>query len=226
MTLLPECAIINYILKANIYNKYIEYISINKDYKELDIIYRSLKELHTAIPDTDKSLDELETFINASYTAMPASQREAIGLIFEQLRSMDMSESVLEVILDEIQQHALSQRIAVSALEYAEGRKSWDSFIEDVASLKVDKASVSSDIVFVTDDLEYLKEHTVSKKGLPWRLESLNRSLGSLRGGDFGFVFARPERGKTTFLASETTYMAQFAEGDVIWFNNSWLVWC
>ena len=53
-----------------------------------------------------------------------------------------------------------------------------------------------------------------------WRLKCLNQSLGSLRKGDFGFVFARPETGKTTFLASEVTRMVQQAKRPVLWINN------
>jgi hypothetical protein len=59
--------------------------------------------------------------------------------------------------------------------------------------------------------------------GLRWRTDSLNKRLGSLRQGNFGFVFARPETGKTTFLSSEFTYMAeQIPEegGPALWFNN------
>jgi replicative DNA helicase len=44
--------------------------------------------------------------------------------------------------------------------------------------------------------------------------------LGSLRKGDFGFVFARPETGKTTFLASEVSFMAMQAVGPIVHFNN------
>jgi replicative DNA helicase len=47
--------------------------------------------------------------------------------------------------------------------------------------------------------------------------------LGSLRVGDFGFLFARPETGKTTFLASEVTFMCeQLSEDDgpILWINN------
>lgn len=54
--------------------------------------------------------------------------------------------------------------------------------------------------------------------------------LGSLRRGDFGFIFARPETGKTTFLASEVSYFAQQLHervqqtgedaGPILWFNN------
>lgn len=44
--------------------------------------------------------------------------------------------------------------------------------------------------------------------------------LGSLRKGDFGFIFARPETGKTTFLASEVTYFASQTDSQILWFNN------
>lgn len=57
-------------------------------------------------------------------------------------------------------------------------------------------------------------------QGLRWRLPCLNKSLGSLRKGDFGFIFARPETGKTTFLASEATHMLEQTNRPIIWFNN------
>jgi KaiC/GvpD/RAD55 family RecA-like ATPase len=44
--------------------------------------------------------------------------------------------------------------------------------------------------------------------------------LGSLRKGDFGFIFARPESGKTTFLASEISHFATQTDRPIIWFNN------
>jgi replicative DNA helicase len=44
--------------------------------------------------------------------------------------------------------------------------------------------------------------------------------LGPLRIGDFGFLFARPESGKTTILASEVSFMANQTVRPIIWFNN------
>ena len=47
--------------------------------------------------------------------------------------------------------------------------------------------------------------------------------LGSLRKGNFGFIFARPESGKTTFLASEVTFFAEQLkeeDGPILWINN------
>jgi len=69
-------------------------------------------------------------------------------------------------------------------------------------------------------NLADLHNSQVATPGLRWRLEFLNKSLGSLRKGDFGFVFARPETGKTTFLASEISHMVEQTDGDIIWFNN------
>lgn len=72
----------------------------------------------------------------------------------------------------------------------------------------------------VSSDLEELIEHAYKEQGLRWRLDGLNKSIGSLRPGDFGFVFARPETGKTTFLASEATCFLDQTENPIVWFNN------
>ena len=69
-------------------------------------------------------------------------------------------------------------------------------------------------------DLQELYESQIASTGLRWRLNWLNQSLGSLRQGDFGFIYARPEVGKTTFLANEITHMVTQSEGNVLWFNN------
>lgn len=71
----------------------------------------------------------------------------------------------------------------------------------------------------VTTDLEALVDSAVKTPGLRWRLNCLNVSLGSLRKGDFGFIFARPETGKTTFLCSEGSYMLSQSESPLVWFN-------
>jgi replicative DNA helicase len=48
----------------------------------------------------------------------------------------------------------------------------------------------------------------------------LRCSLGPIRAGDFGFVFARPESGKTTFLADQITNFAEQSTRPIVWFNN------
>lgn len=62
--------------------------------------------------------------------------------------------------------------------------------------------------------------------GLHWRLACLNLSMRPMRGGDFGIIAGRPDKGKTTFLTSELSYMAQQVaqmynnERHIIWLNN------
>jgi replicative DNA helicase len=81
--------------------------------------------------------------------------------------------------------------------------------------------SVEKDDVFVKPSLDYLSG-VVASGGLRWRLKELNVALGPIRKGDFIIVAARPETGKTTFTASEASYMMTQLQPDehVIWINN------
>lgn len=95
--------------------------------------------------------------------------------------------------------------------------------IEEVASayrsLLVDS---SSDTMMVDMELEGILEEIISTGGVEWRLEDLNRSVGSVHPGDFIIIGKRPEVGGTTFLTSEITHMVtQLPEGkNAIIFNN------
>jgi replicative DNA helicase len=82
-------------------------------------------------------------------------------------------------------------------------------------------ASVEKDDVFVKPSLDYLSS-TVASGGLNWRLKELNVALGPIRKGDFIIIAARPETGKTTFTASEASYMMEQLQPDehVVWINN------
>lgn len=77
-----------------------------------------------------------------------------------------------------------------------------------------------SDFEGVETRLSIVVDKAVKQMGIRWRLDFLNKALGSLRKGDFGYIFARPETGKTTFLASEISYMLEETDGNILWFNN------
>src|SRR5690606_3475037 len=75
---------------------------------------------------------------------------------------------------------------------------------------------------FVTDNIEEILGTVVREPGLKFRLSFLQKALGSLRKGDFGFIVARPETGKTAFICSEVSYMATQLnddDGPILWFN-------
>jgi replicative DNA helicase len=79
----------------------------------------------------------------------------------------------------------------------------------------------------VLDPVEKLLEAEDNDTGLSWRLPCLNRHIKPLQPGDFIIVAARPDRGKTTFCASELTHMAAQVDGlypgegrSILWLNN------
>lgn len=74
----------------------------------------------------------------------------------------------------------------------------------------------------VTDDIWDIMQDSIHDGGLHWRLSCLNEHMRPLVGGDFGVVAGRPDGGKTTFLASEASFMApQLADTqNVVWLNN------
>jgi KaiC/GvpD/RAD55 family RecA-like ATPase len=109
------------------------------------------------------------------------------------------------------------------AYKVGQGVVEWDE-LQTWFTSRPQTVATSSDFTFVSDNLEEIIGQTYSEQGMRWRLECLNKSLGSLRQGDFGFIFARPETGKTTFLASEVTAMLSSGLGNgtqpIIWLNN------
>jgi len=200
--------------------RYKDKLSVKDLPKELAPLYSVLDNFHQQHA-VDLTLGDLANLTLAQAHKDPDYYRN----ILQQLESIDSSESTAEVLMQSFHEQRLLKEISLSAYDITEGRGKRDDFLNLVKKFTDGQtdAVTHEEFEFVTDDLEQLLQDTYRKPGLRWRLNILNRMLGSLRGGDFGFIFARPETGKTTFLASETTYMAtQLTEeqGPVIWFNN------
>jgi len=83
-------------------------------------------------------------------------------------------------------------------------------------------------VPWVDEDIGSILGDDRDDKGLHFRLECLNLCMRPLRGGDFVILAGRPDKGKTTAVASEITHMSSQFE-DVygsdhgrytLWFNN------
>ncbi|KVR95823.1 AAA family ATPase [Burkholderia vietnamiensis] len=80
----------------------------------------------------------------------------------------------------------------------------------------------------VSEGIESILQDDKDDRGLRWRLDCLNAVMRPLRGGDFIVLAARPDKGKTTTIASEITYMASQFNAyygvdhgrSVLWMNN------
>jgi len=166
------------------------------------------------------SLDELEAYVYLSFPVMKPVEKETYASIFKSLRGTTVSPEVLEVLLQVIDRRSRVTDLALRAVNYSNGNGNFEDLRDYVRTVfEADTVSVEEPR-FVTDDFATLYQTQVATPGLRWRLGSLNKRLGSLRRGDSGFIFGRPEIGKTTWLASEVSYMATQATAPLVWFNN------
>jgi len=209
--------IIVYLLNNNLYNKYINYIDIKNENKELVFLYNCLKELHT-LYKKDLSLDE---YVLYCLSNVNDKDRQVVESLLSTLQGSTIDDQFVGDILTTLRNKKLAYELALVSLDVSEGRSSVDKIFNTIDTFEQQK--IVEQVEFVSGNLNELYNDAIKTTGLRWRLTTLNRMLGSLRKGDFGFIFARPETGKTTFLASEITFFAgQLTEpmGPILWFNN------
>jgi len=162
-------------------------------------------------------------FKHVKHSTFKTEVMELYVKIFENLGKITTSPIEKELIESFITRDFLT-RIADTALRGAEGTKVVS--IEDISTIidehKTAVGVTVEDNYIVEGDIHDLLSHVISGGGYDWRLNELNKSLGPLRKGDFIVITARPDAGKTTLLASESTFMgAQMAKDKhVLWFNN------
>jgi len=199
------------------YNQYRSYIDTKDLPTHLKQIYLDLDELILKY-NRSVSLDELST-----YSLSKNLNREELTTIFNQLSKIEINPDLAKDLLIDYRKKAIAHEIALLAIDINEGRKPFELLIETINKSEEDGRSVIEEVEFISDNLEELYNDTIKQHGLRWRLQTLNRMLGSLRKGNFGFIFARPESGKTTFLASEVTFFAEQLkeeDGPILWINN------
>lgn len=122
------------------------------------------------------------------------------------------------VLLSELDKLNSIQKIKQGTTKLEAGTISLDEFLSGVNTSTVPK---ELDTVQVYS-LEALAKNQRDNKGLFWRLEDLNRSVGPIRKGDLVIIGKRPEVGGTSFLVSEQSYMLEQLGKDqnVVLFNN------
>ena len=136
--------------------------------------------------------------------------------------SVDVDEETKSGIMTSMLELRLGTAIATMLAEYEAGdlpnihaaiREAADNFERDADVTSLD---------YLKPDLDALLEDSQETNGLQWRLGCLRSSMRALRGGDFGIIAGRPDKGKTTFIASELTELAgQLPRGrNAVWLNN------
>jgi hypothetical protein len=213
---LVEISLIPHLLSKEVYASYKDYIPrehLKENFKELWYVYQTLDGVHKEVA-RDPTLDELEAFFFFSH---PDADSEIYVELFQRIRSVNISEEAAGVLLQKIKKKQQALELSEASMKYASGYGEIGSVIE--LSKQLEEEPVEEEVVECMD-LEAILDSAILKTGLRWRLNCLNKSLGSLWDGDFGFIFKRPESGGTAFCASEVGHMLDQAERPIIWFNN------
>jgi replicative DNA helicase len=222
MNYLPERDFIVLLLGKNEFNLFFEFLDlgyIKDNYRELSYIYLALKECHTAT-DKDITLSELQAWFFHKY---PSLEKGIYLPLFESLSETQINPDLGLALLKQIKARKQALKLSEAAFKFSSGTGEVDDIAKEYERFSGNQSDVKEEFEFVTTDLSIIVADLFGTPGMRWRLDSLNKSLGSLRKGNFGFIFARPETGKTTFLASEVThFLDQLGEedGPIIWFNN------
>ena len=213
-----ELSVLRLLLKKELYQKYnglLDRRHIAETFRELSYLYKVVDHLHENAV-IDLTPDDVEL---AFWLQYPDAKPDLYKGLLADFRAVDVSEQVAEHLFEGMARRKALLSLSEAAYKATQGIASLQDVLTLVEGLKA-PAVTSVEIESVSTDLEGLLNNVVRKPGLRWRLDCLNKSLGSLRKGDFGFVFARPETGKTTFLTSEVSAMLDTAERPILWFNN------
>ena len=205
------------------YSKYYKYVNLNyikTNYTSHYKLFNSIDSYYNAYPDKESiNTTELELQYNSNYLLQESERKELTLLVTRIFEAEITNKDAVVNLLNEHRRRGLAGDLAKLALDVEDGSASPDSLIEKFKDFEEDEVE-DKEFNFQSMDLDDIYEEQEKNPGLRWRLNWLNKSLGSLRKGNFGFIFARPETGKTTFLASEITHMIKQTDGDILWFNN------
>lgn len=205
-----------------LFTKYYRYVNINYikiNYNNIYKLFITINNYYTKYNNNSNiNREELEVVYNSNYL-LKDSERKELQDLLEEIYTSEVNVELVTELLEEHRRRSLAGDVAKLALDVEDGKSPIRDLLELFNKFEHQEVEVDQPKPVVMN-LEELYDSQVASPGLRWRTNWLNKSLGSLRKGDFGFIFARPETGKTTFLASEITHMVTQTDGEVLWFNN------
>jgi len=207
-----------FVESQELYDKYYKYLRLD-DYIKSN--YPILSKLFKCLPSTGFS--DLEAKYLTNYPIAKEGDREVLANLVKQIRENEAESASIVSYLETHKARALANEITLIAIDVSEGRKSQDDLIPYLEKLSTVSIEEEDEYEFITTDIEQLQQDEDDQPGLSWRLKCLNQSLGPLRKGNYGQIFARLETGKTAMWVSEVTHMAQQASEEhpiLIFFNE------
>jgi len=94
--------------------------------------------------------------------------------------------------------------------------------MSDMSADALERLLLREDAGYTQPDFNELMQSDTDDAGLKWRIDGINRAMRPLRGGDFLIIAARPDKGKTSFIADAATCFASQCPEDrpILWLSN------
>lgn len=191
----------------------------------LDDFGRWFKE-HPEAPRIDAGSFSL--FFKLIHPSINDDDRAVYDAVFKKVVEEDVDPKVEPGIRQRLEAAAAGYDLAVIIQRFSDGEEV-DLRAETGAILEQYDKNIDRKVKNpqVLDPIEDLLKQEEDDRGFHWRLACLNRHIKPLVAGDFVVVAARPDKGKTTFAASELTFMAGQVDTlfpnerrSILWFNN------
>ena len=215
-----EYNLIKVFLRKKEFDSFYSYIASSNN-REIQRILYSLKSLHASGKE-EYSVDELELCFYAEYPALKQAEKDLFSILFKRIREAEADHTLVENYLVKLRESNIAHRTATVALEVYEGRKPISELVDAIKEIDA-PIPITEEIECLTTSLKELIDDEKAYPGFSWRLNCLNQSIGHLRKGSLGHIFARIETGKTCLWVSELTYMVeQMTEEQtaVVFFNE------
>lgn len=222
---IEEISLVFFLLNRDNFNKYYSYIKKLNLEKETDNFLKVLDSYYKENLNDFVSVEEFITYFTVKRPAL--KRRQAYSSFLERLGKVQISPKILEENMNNVMEIYYASEIINRLTDTLDGREygvidaDVKSLIKEFEENKI-KLSKSDKEIFVSDSLQDILAREVYKPGLKWRLRCLNEDIGELTGQSLGHVFARVDAGKTSFLVSEITHMANQLKDDeiILWVNN------
>ena len=219
--MVEELIIKLFMTERTAYDRFYKHLNLSYIKTNFFSLYKLFIVIHSYYEKSDKtsmSKSDLELAYHSSYL-LEDSERNELSDLLDRILKLELTEQNVYAYLNAHKQRCIAGEVAKLALDVEDGTAKVEELLNKFNELEHEDTE-TDEAKPVNMDLHEIYESQIQTPGLRWRLDWLNKSLGSLRKGDFGFIFARPETGKTTFLASEMTHMVSQTDGDILWFNN------
>lgn len=197
---------------------------ITDDQKTLVLItaYKRYYSLPQYQMDSVIDTEQLKTLFYTWYKIDPKEKTEYEAL-FKGIQS-DLSLTDQEAAINELQTLKMMRELQECIQEYTQNGlepedihesilTSFNTWINHYRTGDHKALDPSLDELFIED----------LSSGYSFRLEPVNQAVRPLIPGDFVVFAARPDKGKTSFLASEMAWMCPQQNRDILWFNNEGL---